>query len=307
MNLQRLRYFLVLAEELHFTRAAQRLFMDQSTLSAAIRHLERDLGVRLFERTSRRVALSAAGQALLPEAQRLLAAGERFAAVAGQVDRHAPRHGLVLGLYYGAVAAGELTGPIVHAFRAQHPDLALEVRTLTVEDPWGVHQPDLDVVLGRDAGLPGDAVTELFRLPKVIALPAHDELAAAPAPTLADVVERRWIDVGPWPEPAREFMAEYDLRATGIDVARQEVPLLPPDERWRLLAELGLLVLADRTTTPTPPPGIVLRTFPEVSPARFAVFDRREDSITRAFATVAEEVSGTLLPLVPGALPAGAP
>lgn len=84
IDVQRLRCFVTLCEELHFTRAAARLFVDQSALSRQIRRLERDLGVQLFHRSTRRVELTAAGERLLPEAQRTIEQCQRLLDVADQ-------------------------------------------------------------------------------------------------------------------------------------------------------------------------------------------------------------------------------
>ena len=74
IDLRLLRYFLVLAEELHFTRAAERLYVSQPALSNQIRRLERQIGLALFDRTNRGVVLTPAGQALVPRAQQAVAA-----------------------------------------------------------------------------------------------------------------------------------------------------------------------------------------------------------------------------------------
>src|SRR5918992_4090473 len=92
VELRHLRYFVAVAEELNFSRAAQRMHMAQPPLSAAIRQLERDIGVELFVRTTREVKLTDAGRAFLEGARRTLADAERPAAArlassAGELGR----------------------------------------------------------------------------------------------------------------------------------------------------------------------------------------------------------------------------
>src|SRR5689334_6313133 len=86
-DLRALRAFVAVAEELHFTRAAERLYVAQPALSEQIRRLERDLGVRLLERTTRRVELTAAGEALLVRARRILAEADAALADAARAAR----------------------------------------------------------------------------------------------------------------------------------------------------------------------------------------------------------------------------
>src|ERR1700722_18550623 len=85
MELRQLRYFVVLAEELHFGRAAARAHIAQSALSQQVQRLERELGVRLLERSTHHVALTTAGAAFLAEAQQILAQVDRAAQAARSV------------------------------------------------------------------------------------------------------------------------------------------------------------------------------------------------------------------------------
>lgn len=124
MRLHRLRYFAVLAEELHFGRAAERLAITQPPLSSAIKALEEALGVQLFERTSRHVALTAAGEAYLAEVRAVLERIDRAAAVAqsvagGQQGR------LDIG-FAGSMVFRDLPR-IVQAFGQRLPDIELHL------------------------------------------------------------------------------------------------------------------------------------------------------------------------------------
>ena len=123
MELRHLRYFVVLAEELHFGRAAQRLGISQPPLSQQIRALEADLKAPLFERTNRRVELTEAGRALLVEARATLDQAERAAAVVTQAQR-----GQVGELRIGFAPSAPLIAPFTAtllAFRKAAPGVRL--------------------------------------------------------------------------------------------------------------------------------------------------------------------------------------
>jgi DNA-binding transcriptional LysR family regulator len=125
MELRQLRHFVAVAEDQHFTRAAERLMVSQSGLSASIRALERELQTPLFVRTTRRVTLTEAGRALLGEAQRILAqvrsAHEAVAAVQGLL-----RGTLSLGTEQ--CIAGVHVARLLAAFRRRHPDVEIRLR-----------------------------------------------------------------------------------------------------------------------------------------------------------------------------------
>ena len=120
MDLRRLRYFVAVAEEQHFGRAAARLHLSAPPLSQRIRELEADLGVRLFDRTSRQVALTDAGARLLDEARAVLAAADHLSAVAAQLARAGTA--LALGYCHGSERVAFVAA---QRFRALHPDVSV--------------------------------------------------------------------------------------------------------------------------------------------------------------------------------------
>src|SRR6516164_7440045 len=124
MELRHLRYFLAVAEELHFGRAAARLHISQPPLSQQIRRLEDELGARLFRRTKRRVELTPAGQAFLTEARQTLAQAERAvrAAQRGELGE------LVVG--YVTTASYEPLPDVIRGFRRRFPDVDLRLENL---------------------------------------------------------------------------------------------------------------------------------------------------------------------------------
>jgi DNA-binding transcriptional LysR family regulator len=123
LELRQLRYFVAVAEELHFGRAAERLHMSQSPLSRAIRDLERELGLVLFVRTTRRVELTPAGAALLERARRALAQVD-LAVDDARRAAEPERGALTIG--YGPFSRSLVTR-IVAAVAARRPDLELRL------------------------------------------------------------------------------------------------------------------------------------------------------------------------------------
>jgi DNA-binding transcriptional LysR family regulator len=129
-ELRQLRYFVAVAEEMHFGRAARRLHMTQPPLSQAIQALEAQLGTPLFSRTRRSVALTAAGQTLLPEVQRLLQQVEGLAslaqsAAAGESGR--------LSLAFVPVADYSVLPTALREFRAALPSVHLDLQEATTD------------------------------------------------------------------------------------------------------------------------------------------------------------------------------
>src|SRR4051794_15527799 len=128
VELRQLAVFVAVAEEQGFSRAADRLQVVQSAVSATIRNLEREWGVTLFHRTTHRVELSAEGRELLPVAREALRAAD---AVGGAVEElHGGLRGTIrLGIMQTTLSPGVISvAAIIAAFRATHPSVAIEVR-----------------------------------------------------------------------------------------------------------------------------------------------------------------------------------
>lgn len=176
VELRHLRYFVAVAEELHFGRAALRLHLAQPPLSQQIRKLEEIVGHQLFTRTSRAVRLTAAGAILLDRARRTLRAVEQDLAEARSVGR-----GEIGSLRVGFIGSSMLTPlpAMLGRYRRRHPKADLQLREATSSQLMqSVLDGALDVAFLRDGGpLPGLDVEGLFSEPFVAVLPANHPLA----------------------------------------------------------------------------------------------------------------------------------
>ncbi|TBW32020.1 LysR family transcriptional regulator [Azotobacter chroococcum] len=195
MELRHLRYFIAVAEELHFGRAAEQLGISQPPLSQQIQALEEELGVRLFERTNRRVALSEVGRLFLPEARQVLAQLEQAVAVARRAQR-----GELGELKVGFTSSAPFTSTIpraIRAFRQACPEVHLDLRELSSRGvAEAVHEGRLQVgVLRPLAPLPEELVAlELFAEPLVVVLPVGHPLAGgADGVRLAELGEEPFV------------------------------------------------------------------------------------------------------------------
>jgi DNA-binding transcriptional LysR family regulator len=194
---RQLEYFVAVAEELSFTRAAQRLFTVQSTVSAAVRALEADLKTTLFDRSTRRVVLSTAGQALLPEAKAALEALDRARAAVEEAST-----GLRGNIRIGTLARLRMVNlaDLLGAFHHKYPMVEVQVAT----SPTGstgladdVRHGRLDVAL---LSLPapefnGLEVREIATVPFVALLPSGHRLARQSAVRLEELAGERFVDM----------------------------------------------------------------------------------------------------------------
>jgi DNA-binding transcriptional LysR family regulator len=185
LEVRQLRYFVAVAEELHFGRAAERLGMAQPPLSRAIRGLERQLGVALLERTTRQVRLTSAGEVLLRDARTALEAVTAAARRAGEAGRQTPR----LRVALKADVDGGLLPQILDAYCADGTAVAPElVLGGFGEQPQALREGRADVGLVLCPFDDRDLDSEpLLTEPVLVALAAADPLAARTTLSLADL------------------------------------------------------------------------------------------------------------------------
>ncbi|OKI01456.1 LysR family transcriptional regulator [Streptomyces sp. CB02923] len=185
-----MRYFVAVAEELHFGRAAARLHMSQPPLSRAIKQLESEFGGALFDRSSAGVTLTAVGSVLLDEARPLLDQAEsvriRVAAAAGATT-------VTIGVLGDSADPG--AARLATAYRRKHPHVDVRIRETGLTDPTcGLRAERVDVALTRapfdETGL---TVHELRADPVGALLRADDPLARRGSLKLADLADRRWF------------------------------------------------------------------------------------------------------------------
>jgi DNA-binding transcriptional LysR family regulator len=198
MELRHLEYFLAVAEGLSFTRASERLHVVQSGVSATIRALERELGADLFTRSSREVALTPAGRALLPRARETLDAAR---AAKDAVNR-------TRGILRGSVTLGTLTGihlldlpELLAELRFRHPGITVKLRA-ALTGATGLAQQlrdgELDAAfLSLPGSPPGLRTQTLFTEPLVLVVPCGHPLAGAGRVSLAQLAEFPFVDSPP--------------------------------------------------------------------------------------------------------------
>jgi DNA-binding transcriptional LysR family regulator len=240
VELRQLRYFVAVAEELHFGRAAARLHMSQSPLSRAIRELERSLGIVLFVRTTRRVELTVAGSLLLERSRRALA--EIDGAIADAQRASLPDDGVL------AVGYGPFTRPVALAIADElardEPELALRFEEGVTPDMLrrvARHELAAAVVMESPmaAGQHGVRIDSLRDEPLLAALPESHRYAQAEAiPLEAFVAE---VVLLPTEPPGQLFNAWFRtvVRAAGFELDRTVKTMSAPWDRRMLPVASG--------------------------------------------------------------------
>ncbi|WP_052745769.1 LysR substrate-binding domain-containing protein [Allosalinactinospora lopnorensis] len=264
MELRQLRYFISVADELHFRRAADRLHIAQPALSKQISSLERDLGVRLLERTRREVRLTEAGEIFLEEARQVLAQAEQ----ATERVRGASRGETgVLEIGFIAPAIYEVLPRVFRRYCVRYPNVRLALHELNN------HVAIQEVLAGRlhaafvrlpieDKGLRCDTVLDE---PVVLALPDNHRLTEYREVALTDVADEAFVMIPRSQEPALyDYYIALCLNAgfspkVVHEVDRTQVAI-------GLVAGRAGLAFVPASATRMPCPGVVYRHLAEPAP-----------------------------------------
>ena len=298
VELRHLRYFIAVAEELNFSRAAQRMHMAQPPLSAAIRQLEREIGVDLFVRTTREVKLTDGGRAFLEGARRTLADAEQAAedakrAAAGELGR--------LRIAYSWSTRFETLPALGRAFRASHPDVEL-----LAQEMWNARMPpafgtgSIDIALSLCPEIAAELEFAPIRNERlVVLLPEAHALTREDAIPLSALADEEFVlfprDIAPRLYDA--FVAIY--RRAGFEPRVRNESF---HTGWDLgvLAEIPAAAVAPQTVAGGLPDGIVAVALSEPTDSLETCLVWRSDDSSPAVAAFVA-VATSALSAVPGA------
>jgi DNA-binding transcriptional LysR family regulator len=282
-----LRYFVAVAEELHFTRAAQRLYLSQPALSKQIRMLEQQLGAPLFERDRRAVTLTAVGAALLPHARRVLAEWDQ-AWQAAERAKGVQQATLLVGMSTSPARGGMLAA-IRSRFTAAHPGAIVTLREVGWEDPTAglaSEQADLAFVWLPLPGPERYRWTVVAEEPRLVAMPAGGPLARRlerqlPGPgaavDFADLLGEPFLALPPAAGPLREYWLATDARAGRPALIGAEVS--SAGETYEALMDgRGIVLLAAGNAPLVALDGVITRPVAGLSPGQLALAWRAADT-----------------------------
>lgn len=197
MDIEQLRSFLAVADELHFGRAAERLHVAQPPLSRTIKRLERELGTRLFDRNTRSVRLTSSGQALMDPAKEVLDALRRAETAVRSAD-----HGEVgtVRIAFAGVSTHRLVARLARVVRSQRPGIQLELSSQNFAQPAmkRLLAGETDLALGRWDVVPAEVSAQVVMPDSlVLAVPDTHPLAGARRLSIGQLVSEGFVSLPP--------------------------------------------------------------------------------------------------------------
>ena len=267
LELRQFRQFIAVAEELNFHRAAERLHMSQPPLTQALQRMEEELGVQLFERSSRNVRLTQAGTIFLDEARRTIAQAERAITTARQVAQ-----GFIgfLRIVFVSSAMNVYLPPVLRAFHQQYPNVVLKLHERTsgqqikeIQTEWA----DVGFLMPPVLDASDLQLKSVFRESLVVALPRHHRLAKNSRIRLQDLTGEPFVMLPPLQGPGlyahimvacaragftpRIVQEAHHMRSlVGLVAAEIGVTIMPASLQDHLQTEVVYREFSD----PDPPP-----------------------------------------------------
>jgi DNA-binding transcriptional LysR family regulator len=272
-----LRYFVAVAEELHFTRAAERLFISQPALSKQVGMLERQIGAPLFERSRQGVSLTPVGAALLPHARRVLDEWDR-AWQAAEEAKGRQRATLVVGMSTSP-GRGGLLPAIRSRFTAVHPAATVELQQVSWDDPTaGLASGTTDVAFVW-LPLPDPhryRWAVVAREPRLVAMHGAHPLAAREAVDFAELVDEPFLALPESAGPLRDYWLALDAREGKPPHIGAEIN--STDETYEALLDgRGICLVAAGNAPLIALEGVITRPVRGISPSVLALAWRAGD------------------------------
>ena len=285
MELRQLRYFVAVAEELNFSRAAGRMYLSQPALSQQVQKLEGELGVGLFDRTRNRVELTEAGRTLLEGARRVLTQVEQTTRATREAGGAERSH---LGVGFPEYANHTLVADILQAFQRRYPYVDLEEHEIftlqeTLQQVDKLRQGSLNagflLAPVHDKELESEHVLDIEL---VAAIPEDHPLAAVDEVRMRDLADERIILFSRRFHPYCYDYVVGCCREAGFEpdvVQRKEPQLYSGATTYRMVASgVGIGIVARPLVSPSRLPGVVFKTLQEPAPVlELAVTWKKED------------------------------
>ncbi len=271
-----LRYFVAVATELHFTRAAEQLYVSQPALSKQIRMLERTLGTALFERDKREVRLTPAGRVLLPHARRVLEAWDT-ACTAMEEVRRTQQSTLVVGMSTSP-GRGGLLAAIRSRFSLEHPEVTITLRQVGWADPTaGLADRTSDVAFVW-LPLPQPSRyrwTVVVEEPCLVAMRDRHRLADRSTVDFDELADEPFLALPGTAGPLRDYWLAVDHRRGRAPIIGAEIT--SADETYESLVDgRGICLLASGNAPSITRGGVITRPVNGLPPCQLALAWRRD-------------------------------
>ncbi len=295
MDIQQLRAFLAVAEELHFGRAAERLHLAQPPVSRSVQQLERELGARLFERSTRKVTLTSVGETLVEPAREAIEAFERVRWVAQAAGTGEIGH---VRLAYAGASSNVMVGRLARAVKQGHPGIQLELLSQHFAQPaiQSLSKGDIDIALGRWDHIPNGVCTRVVAVEElVVAVPETHRLADRQSVSIVEFAGEPFVSLPPQTGTLLLERLHLMTRERGFNV---EVVQYAPDS-WTVMslvsAEVGCSLTLSSVIASIADPHLRFLRLSDAAPPVELRMAWRGDSDDRALHAVLR-ISETVLP-----------